>query len=297
LAPKDLATGYSAVRKTPWGNTITLDFAKKAILEERLGSTAITDFLAVSLSSTDYIGHQFGPNSIEIEDTYLRLDKELAAFLNFLDTQLGSKNYTIFLTADHGAAHNPNFLNDHNIPAGVFAGAAILKELNAQLKTEFAIGNLVLSFNNYQVNFNNTALDSSIINRDNLKKFCINYLQKQEGVAFAIDMEKISEATIPKTLKEKMNNGYNPARSGDIQIILKPGYFEGYGATGTTHGTWNPYDTHIPLVFMGWGIKSGSSYRHMSMSDIAPTLAALLNIQPPNANIGEPIEEVLKNQK
>ena len=295
LAPKDL--GYGALRTSPWGNTLTLDFAKKAILEERLGNTTITDFLAVSLSSTDYIGHQFGPNSVEIEDTYLRLDKELANFLTFLDTQMGKNNYTLFLTADHGAAHNPAFLTDHKIPAGLFAGSAILKELNTKLKKEFAIDNLILSLNNYQVNFNNIALEASTIDKENLKKFCINYLQKQDGVSYAIDMEKISEASIPNSLKQKIINGYNHERSGEIQIILKPGYFQGYGKTGTTHGTWNPYDTHIPLIFMGWGIKQGSTFNPTKMSDIAPTLAALLQIQAPNANIGEPIEESFKVQK
>jgi predicted AlkP superfamily pyrophosphatase or phosphodiesterase len=296
LAPKDLKSGYGIIRSTPWGNTFTLDFAKKTILEEHLGSSAITDFLAVSLSSTDYIGHQFGPNSVEIEDTYLRLDKDLASLFNFLDNQIGNKNYTVFLTADHGAAHNPNFLKDHKIPAGIESNK-ILKELNAQLKTEFTVENLVLTLNNYQVNFNESALKSATISRDNLKKSCINFLQKQNCMAYVVDMGKIAEASIPKPLKEKMINGYNSERSGDIQMILKPGYFLGYGPTGTTHGTWNPYDTHIPLVFMGWGIKKGSSFRRMSMCDIAPTLAALLHIQPPNANIGEPIEEVLKAQK
>lgn len=297
LAPKDSGSGYGDLRTSPWGNTLTLDFAKKAISDEHLGTTATTDFLAVSLSSTDYIGHQYGPNSVEIEDTYLRLDKELASFLTYLDTQIGKNKYAIFLTADHGAAHNPGFLTDHKIPAGLFAGNDVLKDLNAELKKEFAIENLILSLNNYQVNFNNTVLNNSNINRDNLKKFCINYLQRQDGVAYAVDMEKISEASIPNSLKQKIINGYNHERSGEIQIILKPGYFQGYGKTGTTHGTWNPYDAHIPLIFMGWGIKQGSTFKPTKMSDIATTLAALLHIQAPNANIGEPIEEVLKIQK
>jgi arylsulfatase A-like enzyme len=263
-----------------------------AIAQEKMGTSNITDFLAISLSSTDYIGHWYGPNSAEIEDTYLRLDNDLSSFLSYLDAQLGKNNYTVFLTADHGAAHNPVFLTDHNIPAGLFSGNNVLKDLNAKLKIEFGTDNLVLNLSNYQVNFNNTTIANAKINIDALKTYCINYLQQQNEVAYAIDMDKISQASIPPQLKQKIINGYNRQRSGAIQIILKPGYFQGYGLTGTTHGTWNPYDTHIPLLFMGWGIKHGELKRQTTMADIAPTIAALLHVQEPNANIGEPINEV-----
>ncbi|TAH00529.1 MAG: alkaline phosphatase family protein [Sphingobacteriales bacterium] len=292
-----LNKGAGSIRNTPYGNTITLDFAKTAITQEKLGTNLVTDFLAVSLSSTDYIGHQFGPNSAEIEDTYLRLDNDLTNFFNYLDTQLGKNNYTVFLTADHGAAHNPAFLTQHKIPAGLFLGNDILKDLNAKLKTEFGIDKLILNFGNYQVNFNNTAIANAKINIADLKTYCIKFLEQQDGVAFAIDMDKIAEASLPKSLKERMINGYNHQRSGAIQILLQPGYFQGYGITGTTHGTWHPYDTHIPLLFMGWGIKQGTLNRQTAMADIAPTLAALLHIQEPNANIGEPIVEILDTAK
>ncbi len=295
LTSKMLNGSYSAIRNTPYGNTITLDFAKDAIKNEKLGNNTATDFLAVSLSSTDYIGHQYGINSVEIEDTYLRLDKDLENFLNYLDAAIGKGEYTIFLSADHGAAHNPKFLTDQKIPAGLWPGATIMKELNAQLDKEFSVKNLVLSFSNYQVNFNNAILkENKKINRESLKEFCINYLKQQEGIANVVDMEEIAESTVPEPLKTKLINGYNYQRSGDIQILLQPGWFQGYAATGTTHGTWNPYDTHIPLLFMGWGIKQGTLNRQVAMADIAATLAALLHIQEPNGNTGFPIEEVLK---
>lgn len=294
LTSKMLNGNFSAIRNTPYGNSITLDFAKDAIKNENLGRGESTDFLAVSLSSTDYVGHQYGVNAIETEDTYLRLDKDLENFFNTLDATIGKGQYTVFLSADHGAAHNPKFLTDHNIPAGLWSGSKILKTLNTELEKEFKQANLVLSFNNYQVNFNNKILENSKIKSNDLKAFCITYLQKQEGVAFAIDMENASTASIPDAIKSKVINGYNRERSGAIQILLNPGWFQGYSLTGTTHGTWNPYDTHIPLVFMGWGIKHGSLNRPTSMADIAPTIAALLHIQEPNGNIGLPIEEVLK---
>ena len=285
------------IRSTPFGNTMTLDLAKAAIEGEQLGKNTVTDFLAVSLSSTDYVGHQFGPNSVEVEDTYLRLDKDLASFFSYLDATVGKDNYSVFLTADHGAAHNTNFLKDHNIPAGLWDDAATAKEMNAMLEDKYKVKNLVISMDNYQVNFSNAAIKKEGLNEDALKLDCIQYLQKQPAIAFAVDMQKAQTANLPEELRSRIINGYNAEHSGVIQIILKPGWFSGHGTTGTTHGTWNPYDTHIPLVFMGWGIKHGSLTRQTHMTDIAPTVAALLHIQAPNGNIGKTISEVLVQEK
>ena len=294
LTSKMLNGNFNALRLSPYGNSLTLDFAKAAIKNERLGQGKETDFLAVSLSSTDYIGHQFGVNAVETEDTYLRLDKDLESFFNTLDQTIGKGQYTVFLSADHGAAHNPQFLKDQKIPADLWNGGSILKGLNEKLSQQFKQEKLVLGFNNYQVNFNYFLIDQSNIDINQLKDAAINFLNNQEGVAYALDMDKASIASVPDAIKSKIINGYNRQRSGAIQILLNPGLFQGSSKTGTTHGTWNPYDTHIPLVFMGWGIKQGSTNRLTSMADIAPTLAALLHIQEPNGNIGLPIEEVLK---
>jgi predicted AlkP superfamily pyrophosphatase or phosphodiesterase len=285
------------IRSTPFGNTMTLDLAKAAIEGEQLGKNTVTDFLAVSLSSTDYVGHQFGPNSVEAEDTYLRLDKDLASFFSYLDATVGKGNYSVFITADHGAAHNTNFLKDHNIPAGLWDDAATAKEMNAMLEDKYKVKNLVISMDNYQVNFSNAAIKKEGLNEDAIKLDCIQYLQKQPAIAFAVDMQKAQTANLPEELRSRIINGYNVEHSGVIQIILKPGWFSGHGATGTTHGTWNPYDTHIPLVFMGWGIKHGSLTRQTHMTDIAPTIASLLHIQAPNGNIGKTISEVLVQEK
>jgi hypothetical protein len=282
------------IRSTPYGNTLTLDMAIAAINGEKLGQGNVTDFLAVSFSSTDYVGHQFGPNSIEIEDTYLKLDRDFASFFTFLDAKLGKGNYTVFLTADHGAAHNPNFLLDHHIPAGMWNGNSVRTALNKLLLEKYKVENLVLSFGNYQVNLNNTSSKYAKLDEEAIKKDCIDFLSKQEGVAFAIDMAKARTANIPDELRERIINGYSVERSGAIQIILKPGWFDAYSKTGTTHGTWNPYDAHIPLVFMGWGIPHGHLVRETHMTDIAATVAALLHIQAPNGCIGKPITEALK---
>jgi len=286
---------FGIIRTTPYGNTITLDMAKAAIDNEKMGQRDITDFLAVSLSSTDYIGHRFGPNSIEAEDTYLRLDRELSAFFSYLDSKVGKGSYTVFISADHGAAHNPNFLTSHNIPAGLFPTSTVTKELNAALAQEFKQEKLVISLSNYQVSLNNALIQKNNLDEEAIKKACIRLLKKREDVAYAVDMEEVQQSSIPQELKTKIINGYNRERSGVVQIVLKPGYFSG-SSTGTTHGTWNPYDTHIPFVLMGWGVRHGSTSRPTGMTDIAPTISALLRIQAPNGNIGKPVTEALLNE-
>jgi predicted AlkP superfamily pyrophosphatase or phosphodiesterase len=285
------------IRSTPFGNTMTLDLARAAVDGEQLGKNTVTDFLAVSLSSTDYVGHQYGPNSVEAEDTYLRLDKDLASFFSYLDATVGKGNYSVFITADHGAAHNATFLADHNIPAGTWNDAATRTDMNKLLEDKYKVKNLVISMDNYQVNFDNTAIKKEGLNEDAIKSDCIQYLQKQPQIAFAVDMQKAQTANLPEELRSRIINGYNVEHSGVIQIILKPGIYSGHGTTGTTHGTWNPYDTHIPLVFMGWGIKHGSLTRQTHMTDIAPTVASLLHIQAPNGNIGKTISEALVQEK
>lgn len=289
-----MKNGVGIVRTTPYGNTLTFDMAKAAIENEDLGKDAITDLLAVSFSSTDYIGHQFGVNSIEVEDTYLRLDRELAQFFNYLDTKIGKGAYTVFLTADHGAAHNTVFMQDQKIPAGLWNYNASLRELNSLLQKKYGKDKLVRSFMNLQVHLNHGLIQQSGIDENALRADCIDFLKKEDAVAWVADMRNLDEANIPVLIRERIINGYNRERSGALQIVLKPALYSGTGKTGSGHTVWNPYDSHIPLLWMGWGIKQGKSNAPVNMTDIAPTLAALLRIQEPNGNIGKPITEVLK---
>ncbi|OWK71234.1 alkaline phosphatase PafA [Pedobacter sp. AJM] len=282
---------YDAIRSTPYGNTITLDLAKLAILSEDLGQDNITDFLAVSCSSTDYVGHAYGPNSVEAEDTYLRLDKDIEEFFNYLDKKVGKGNYTVFLTADHGAAHVPGFMQANKLPSGVVSDRDIASKLNTYLNEKFKLNNIVLRSMNNQIIFDHDKTDQLNVSFDVIKSASIEFLKKIDGFANVVDISKISQATLPEVQKKMITNGYNARRSGDLYYILNPNWFNG-SSTGTTHGNWNPYDAHIPLVFMGWGIQPGASNKTHYMTDIAPTLAALLHIQMPNGNVGEPITEI-----
>lgn len=282
------------IRNTPYGNSITLDMAKEALDREQLGKHTVTDFLAISLSSTDYIGHQFGPNSVEVEDTYLRLDRDLAAFFIYLDKQIGKGNYTVFLTADHGAAHNPQLLMDKNIPAGFLDGKQALKDLNTLLETKYGVPSLVLSFINYQVNLNNILISKNNLKEDEIIADCIRFLKTWPGIAYVINMKDAQATTMPDVLRQRIENGYHSERCGAIEIVTKPGWYQWYGNTGTTHGSPYPYDTHIPLLFMGWGVNQGKSNKQHYMTDITPTVSALLRIQTPSGSVGKVITDVLK---
>ena len=286
---------FGKIRSTPYGNSLTFDFAKAALINEQLGKDSITDFLAVSFSSTDYIGHAFGPNSVEIEDTYLRLDKDLEAFLIFLDNQVGKGNYTLFLSADHGVAHVPGFLAKHKIPNGGVVGSESEKKLNAYLKEKFSVDSLCLGSGNYQFYLNHNLIEEKKLDYDDILKHTISFLQKINGVDRALEYADLQEAMLPKALKEQFINGYYPSRCGDVLVILKPGYIDDeYDNKGTTHGIWNPYDAHIPLLFFGNGIAKGKEYNKTYMSDIAPTLASLLHIQMPSGCIGNVVKEAIK---
>jgi predicted AlkP superfamily pyrophosphatase or phosphodiesterase len=293
---KNLASDYQKkkgeIKSTPFGNTLTLKLAEASVEGENLGQDAITDFLAINIASTDYAGHKFGPNSIEVEDVYLRLDKDLATFFNYLDKKVGKNQYTIFLSADHGGAHSVGFLEEYKMPTGFF-GDKLKDNLNSILKNKFGVENLINSFQNYQVSFDRKVLQDSNLKLEEVKGFAIAELGKNQDYIFVVDAEKVQEATIPELIKQRIVNGLNRTRSGDIQLVTKDNYLPTYAKTGTTHSVWNSYDAHIPLIFMGWGIAKGESNKEYHMTDISPTICALLKIQFPSGNIGNPIVEVI----
>ena len=289
-----IGKNYNVISTVPYGNTFTLDMARAAIEGEALGADAITDLLAVSLSSTDYIGHGYGPNSMEQEDDFLRLDKDLGDFLNYLDSKIGQGQYTIFLSADHGVAHVPGFMKENKLPAGNFEDAKLLEQLNQQLKDKFGQPDIIITTSNYQVVLNKKLINDAKLDKKAIINLTIDFLSKQPGVARVIEINELANAPLNSKIKEMLINGYYPPRGGDIQIILQSGWIEGFNGTGTTHGVWNPYDAHIPLVWYGWGIKPGRLNRETNMTDIAPTIAALLRIQMPSGCVGKVITEVMK---
>ena len=285
---------YSLLPFTPYGNTLTSEFCKAAVMAEQLGADDITDFLAVSYSSPDYIGHSFGPNSIEEEDCFLRLDKELGALLDFLDSKVGKNQYTVFLSADHGVAQVPEFMQENKLPGGRVFMTDVTKQLNNKLNGKYKISNIIVSNDNYQLHLNHPALDSAKVDEEEVIKWIVSSLSAEPGIARAFALKNLNEIPLNGTIRKMLNNGYYPRRNGEVQVVLQPGYIDAFSTTGTTHGLWNPYDAHIPLLWYGWGIKHGKMNRETYMTDIAPTIAALLHIQMPGGSVGNVIEEVMK---
>lgn len=291
---KYIVKDYSKISTTPMGNSLTAEFAKAAVISEQLGADNVTDFLAVSFSSPDYIGHTYGPNSIEEEDNFLRLDKEIGSLLDFLDAKVGKGQYTVFLSADHGVAHTPEFMQENELPAGRVFMNTITTNLNKALAEKYKINKTIVSNDNYQLHLNHFSIDSAKVDEEEIIGWIVKSLSTETGIARVFAIEDLNEVPLPATLRNMLNNGYYPRRNGEIQIILQPNFIDAFANTGTTHGLWNPYDTHIPLLWYGWGIKPGKTNRETYMTDIAPTIAAMLHIQMPNGCVGHVITEVIK---
>lgn len=294
--PYDLAKLYAfkggeTLKITPFGNDYLADFAMKIIENENLGKDDYTDFLTLSFSSTDYIGHEFGPRSIEIEDTYLRLDQTLAKFLNYLDTTVGKDNYLLFLTADHAGAENPNYLKDNKYNVKNISTKDFVEGMKKFSMETFKV-NLILDYSNFNLYFNRDIIKEKGLNLLDVKLSFKEYLMKQEQVRRVYSEEDILNSSETDYFLSFIAKGYDPKQSGDIVILDKLGYMA-YKATGTTHGSPNSYDTHVPLLFYGWRIPKGESFAKKQITQIAPTLSQLLKITFPNGTDSQVLEEVL----
>jgi predicted AlkP superfamily pyrophosphatase or phosphodiesterase len=284
---------YGKISSTPYGNSIVVEMAEKALVSEQLGKDDITDLLAISFSSPDYIGHSFGPNSWETLDSYVKLDAVIAQLFASLDQQVGKNNYTVFLTADHAVANIPDFSKKHKIPGGLISESGIKKELGQLLLKQGLSDKLISAINEYNIHFNHPLMDSLGVSQDKLVQIVRQYVEQKPGIVQVIESRQAATAALPQELRERIVNGYNPQRSGDLFIMTKSGYMDGY-ATGTNHGVFYNYDAHIPLLWYGNGIKKGQVNSVNYMTDIAPTVTTLLGIQMPSGSIGKPILEVLK---
>jgi arylsulfatase A-like enzyme len=281
----------NVIRATPFGNELTLDFARAAVEGYGLGLGEATDLLAISLSSPDAAGHEYGPNSIEIEDTYLRLDRQLAGFFTWLDGRLGKGNYLLFLTADHGVASSPGYSLAHRMPGGAFDIGRMLAAINDSLDRKFQVARGIESATELQLYLNRDAFLKKGIPLAAAEDYITSVMQQVPGIAGVLSQESLADAPLPLALKNRLINGYNSRRSGDLIILPQPGWKTG-SLNGADHGLLYPYDIHIPLLFMGWKIRPGRTDRLVNMTDIAPTLAALLQIQAPSGCIGQPIKEI-----
>ena len=286
--------GPELIATTPWGNTMTFDFAKALIRAENLGKKETTDVLYVSLSSTDYIGHFFGPRAVETADTYLRLDLDLADFIRTLEDQVGKDNFILVITADHGAADNPGYYKSKKLPGGNFNGNIVNVSLREHLEKVFG-KDLIGGFKNMQIYLNQEEIAALGLNIATVNDTIIAFLKFQPGIQRVFPADILAAGGITDEILLKYQRGYTPDRCGDIYIQLLPGWIDmNWSEFGTTHGSPYSYDTHAPMLFYGKNIPKGFTYDRTAISQIAPTVAALLGITPPNGTVEAPLIRYFK---
>ena len=288
IPPKDKR---DILRSTPYGNQLLYDFAVAALENEKLGLGNQTDFLAVSFSSTDYIGHSYGPNSVEIEDTYVKLDLLIAMLLDKLNKQVGEGNYILFLTADHGVAENPEFLHKNNIAGDWVNFRVVSDSLKKFSMRKFNNENIIEKFSSKQIFLNYDVINSLNLTIVDVRREYAEYLIKTfPFIAQTITRDDLILNVADRNSSNFILNGFNPLRSGDVVLELQPGYIPGSSSNRhVTHGSSYSYDTHVPLLFYGWNIPGQTINKPVYTVDIAPTIADLLNITEPSGNMGIPL--------
>lgn len=285
---------FDLLKGVPFGNSLTVDFAEAAIEGESLGKDAITDFIAISFSATDYVGHRFGVSAKETQDTYLRLDQDIARLLTYLDKEVGKGEYTVFLTADHAAVEVPSYLESMEIPGGYFSKKEFFDPLNAFLKSKFGSNKLIKNFSNEQLFLDQDVVKALGVSSTEIEEAIVNEVKNYENVAGAYTGTAMRNQEFTQGLASNLQMGYNFNRSGDVLLVLSPGYIPSSSRTGTTHGSGYTYDTHTPLLFFGKGINHGETVKRTEIPDIANTICSLLGIAFPSGKSGEPIQEVIK---
>lgn len=291
---------YDLLSYTPFANDFLTEFAKLALDAEQMGKDEISDFLAISFSMPDILGHAVGPNAVEIEDTYLRLDRNIADLLKTLDDKVGKNQYVVFLTADHAVADVAQYLKDNRLPAGYFNFSNARALLNDYMKQYFPDRDVVLEVDGEKVFLNHAAFMDAprTAGVDFLvaTELIANFLLRQEGVANVFTSQVLRESSFNEGgIKGMVTRGFHPKRSGDLTIVLEPGWYGAGRVQGTTHGSPYTYDTHVPVIFFGGGIRKGSSVKYHPITDVAPTISVLLQVKFPSGATGQPVEELFEN--
>lgn len=296
--PYDLETlaetngGFDILKATPWGNTLLVDFALAAIEGESLGADDITDLLAVSFSSTDYVGHQFGVHARETQDIYLRLDAELRRLFDALDAQVGEGQWLAFLSADHGGATVPSLGASEGLPTNYWKPANVQEPVEAALDAKFGEGDWVLSVGNDQIFLNRPLIAERGLSLADVQSVAADVaLELPEAVRAVTATELRRSGGWGNDVMSRLVWGHHPKASGDVLILPAPGWID-YGPSGTTHGSPYAYDTHVPCMFLGWGVEPGITYERTHIRDIAPTVSALIHSPLPNGAAGVIIEDL-----
>ncbi|RPJ52560.1 MAG: alkaline phosphatase family protein [Acidobacteria bacterium] len=292
---------YSVLTRTPFGDEYTLEFAKAAVEGEQLGRNpaGVPDLLCISLSSHDYITHLFGPESIQSFDHLVKLDALLADFLNFLDKSVGLDSTLLAVTADHGFAPSPEYLQSLRMEAGRLDTARLLADLNRHLEARFGAGPFVKAWWNPTFYFDHDKIRSAKIDAARLETEAVSWLRSQPGIAYAYTRSQIENGQLPDTdIAQKVMRSWCPIRSGDVFVVARPFWYlpsEGSDANAATHGSPHRYDTNVPILLFGRSIKAGRFAGRADVVDLVPTLAHLLSITAPDGAEGRVLLEALEN--
>jgi len=284
---------YDLLKSTPWGNVYTKDFAIACIVNDSLGYDKYTDMLTVGFSANEYIGKRFGSNSVEMQDAVLRLDKEIAHFLTFLDDYLGEENTLVILTADHGLTYNPEYLTDQGIPSGEFSYRSAISLLGSYMNIVYEKGNWIKHYYAQQLYLNRELIEDSQIPLQEIQDRVAQFLIQFEGVSNATTSYTLQTTSFTEGIFRKIQNGYHQKRSGDVIISLSPGWTEKPEENASYHSSYIA-DNHVPLIWYGWKIKRSTISRPVNMIDIVPTLSHFLEISRPNASQGDIILELVE---
>ncbi len=285
---------YSFLRETPFGNTYTTDFALKLIDADSLGQDEIPDFVAICYSATDYIGHRFGPSSVEAADALFRLDKEVETLLGYLNDKIGKKNLLVYLTAAHGVSEIPTVLESTRIPAGYFKQNQALQLLRSYLNAVYGEGAWVKGYSEKQIFLNRTLIEDARIPLDDIQKKVARFMNQMTGVSTAYPYSAFEANYYGSGHLMKIMNNFSPQRSGDVIVTLNPGWVEKDGEQITNHNSPYEYDSHVPLIWYGWTVNRSVVMRKVNMTDIAATLSSLCKVPLPNSCTGEPMSELFR---
>jgi len=285
--------GLEAILNTPFGNDLILELSKAAVNGERLGKDEVTDFLAVSFSSTDYAGHKFGTRSIEIQDIYLRLDRNIAELLQFLDENVGSNEYVVFLTADHGVVDVPSFLMDNKFPAGYISRRRSQGALKYLAENKFGKGDWIRHVDGQQLFLNRELIKEKGLDLKEFQEYLrLELLANSDEISEIFTSFELGARNMTDPIARRIQNGYNATMSGDLFMVFKPAYLGSDSRKGTSHGSPYNHDTNVPVIFYGKNIPKGYSVRPINITDIAPTISMYLDIPLPNAATGIPLDEL-----
>ena len=284
---------------TPYGNTILTNLALASLEPENLGEDDQTDMLCISYSTPDIVGHTFGPYSKEIEDIYLRLDLEIARLIKGLEKQVGKKGFVLFLTADHAVVPVPQNLADHNLPGGYVFVDTNMYDLKVSMKAKFG-QELILDQDNLNIYLDHDSIALLGFDLQEVVDFVVSETVKWDNVKRVFTAEQLYNGNSNDPWVNMIRNGYHHSESGDVILMLEPGYLpkskdSESAHKGTSHGSAYSYDTHVPMLWYGAGIPKMEMFRPIEITDITSTLTHLLFLQQPNAITGSPIEEILED--